>query len=129
MSVGKIERRIERLEATFCNCRRNEATAYHNSPELAAIRSIRCPVHGARDLGVIVRMPSSRPLRPEDRDFCSCLPCAAREWREGKRGPLTAEEWEEEYRSWEEQVTDEAMEPVRQEETRAQSLVRQYEPK
>ena len=63
--------------------------------------SVRCHVHEHRDLGRLRRMPSAWPLRPEDRKFCSCTPCAARDFIAGFRGPLTEEEQIEEERRWE----------------------------
>jgi len=63
--------------------------------------SISCPVHEFRDLGDLLWMPPGTPLRPEDSHLCSCPSSPTRDWLEGKRGPLTLEEQEEECRTWE----------------------------
>ena len=112
-----LERRIAALEKALrgaCTCRREQATGYHTLAELDALMSIRCPVHGRRDLGVVVWLPPDSPLFPADRELCLCSPSAAREWREGRRGPLTAEEREQVYARWEEQVSGEAAGKIRQ---------------
>lgn len=114
MSLPQIEKRVRRLEALSlpvdcrCNCRTEEVTLYHNAADLARIITARCPVHGIRDLGCVSWVPSGMPLNVEDRCFCSCPPCPAREWLEGKRGPLTEDEQDEECRSWKQQLTTEA---------------------
>ncbi len=125
-----LERRIAVLEKALrgtCNCRREQATGYHNLAELVAIMTIRCPVHGRRDLGDVVWLPPSSPLHPEDRHVCSCPSNGAREWREGRRGPLTEEEREQAYARWEEQVSGEAAGRIRQDQTRARQLLDQYQ--
>ena len=130
MRSPNLERRIADLERSprgVCNCRRGQATGYHTVAELVAIMSIPCPVHGRRDLGDVVWVPPSTPLHPEDRGLCSCPPCAAREWREDKRGPLTPGEQEEEYGSWEQQLSAEGMEKVCQDQVHVQRLLRRYE--
>ena len=89
--------------------------------------AVLCPVHGSRDLGCVLYLPPSSPLRAEDRELCRCPPSAGREWREGRRGPLTEAEREQEYRSWEEQMSPEAIEGFRRDQDRASQLIQQYE--
>ena len=130
MGFPHLERRIAALERALrgaCNCRREQATGYHTLAELDALMSIRCPVHGRRDLGVVVWLPPDSPLLPADRELCLCSPSAAREWREGRRGPLTEEEREQVYARWEEQVSGEAAGKIRQEQTRARQLLYQFQ--
>lgn len=130
MRFRKLEQRVTAMEKAgrgVCNCRAGQATRYHTAADLAEILSIHCPVHDVRDLGCVLWLPPSSPLRSEDRDLSSCLPCAAREWREGRRGPLTEAEWEQEYRSWEEQLSVEAIERFRHDQTRAKQLLQRYE--
>ncbi len=126
----RLAARVNTLEAVVrgatCNCRVDEETLYHTAADLARIMSVRCPVHNQRDLGYMLWLPPSSPLRLEDRELCSCPPCAAREWREGSRGPLTAEEWEQECRSWEEQLSTEAFGKFRADQARARQLLQQY---
>ena len=105
MSMGflHLERRIAALEKALrgpCNCRREQATGYHTLAELIAIMDVGCPVRGRRDLGLVVWLPPDTPLFPADRELAS----AAREWREGRRGPLTEEEREQAHARWKEQV-------------------------
>ena len=126
----QLERRITALEKALrgaCNCRCEQATVYHTFAELIEIMSLHCLVHGRRDLGDVVWVPPSTPLHPQDRGLCSCPPSAAREWREGRRGPLTAEEREREYARWEEQVSGEAAGRIRQDQARARQLLHQYQ--
>jgi hypothetical protein len=124
-----LTRRIAELESAarghICNCRGGEATVYHTAADLARIRNVHCPVHGERDLGLLVCLPPGGPLRPDDRALCSCPPCAAREWREGQRGPLTEGEREDEIRSWEEQLSGEAMEKFDHDQAQVKPLLRQ----
>jgi len=125
-----LERRIAALENVLrgaCNCRREQATGYHMLTELIAIMDVGCPVHDRRDLGVVVWLPPDSPLFPADRELCLCPPSAVREWREGRRGRLTAEEREREYALWEEQVSSEAAGKIRQDMTRARQLLHQYQ--
>jgi len=125
--------RISTLEAKrrghVCHCRRGGETRYHTAAELARVLSICCPVHEVRDLGFLLWVPPSTPLYPEDCKLCFCPPCAAREWREGRRGPLTEAEREQEYRSWEEQLSTEVIERFRRDQARARQLIQQYERK
>lgn len=126
----QLDRRITALERALrgdCNCRREQATGYHTLAELDAIMSIRCPVHGRRDLGVVVWLPPDSPLFPADRELCLCSPNAVREWREGRRGPLTEEEREQVYARWEEQVSGEAAGRIRQDQTRARQLLHKFQ--
>jgi hypothetical protein len=126
----RLAARVNTLEAVVrgatCNCRVDEETLYHTAADLARIMSVRCPVHNQRDLGYMLWLPPSSPLRLEDRELCSCPPCAAREWREGRRGPLTEEEREQEYRSWEEQLSGEAAEQFRRDQARSRQLLQRY---
>jgi len=126
----QLERRLTALEKALrgpCNCRREQATGYHTLAELVAIMSIPCPVHGKRDLGLVVWLPPGTPLFPGDRELCLCPPSAARDWREGRRGPLTEEEREQVYVRWEEQVSGEAAGRIRQDQARARQLLDQYQ--
>lgn len=128
--LSAVRLRIVALEATMrsqvCNCRKGQETRYHAAADLARILSVRCPVHEERDLGFLLGVPPSTPLHPEDRRLCSCPPCAAREWREGRRGPLTEEEREQEYRSWEQQMSGEAAEQFRRDQARSRQLLQRY---
>jgi len=100
MGLPALEKRMRVLELALlreargmqCSCRPGQETGYHNAEELEKILKIRCPVHNIRDLGYLRWTPSGMPLRPEDRDFCSCPPCAIRDFLQGERGPLTEEE-------------------------------------
>ncbi len=129
--LSLLLRRIIALEAatraTVCNCRWDQETFYHTTTDLASIMAVPCSVHALRDLGCLLWLPPSSPLRPEDSTLCTCPPCAAREWREGRRGPLTKEEQEEEYHRWEEQLSAEAIEKFRCDQAQAKQLLRAYE--
>lgn len=129
--LSSLMLRISALEAKgsghVCNCRRGEETRYHTAADLACVLSVRCPVHEVRDLGFLLWVPPSTPLHPEDCGLCSCPPCAARDWREGRRGLLTDEEREQEYRSWEEQLSPQPIEGFRRDQDRASHLIQQYE--
>ena len=122
--------RVSALEAAMlaivCNCRRGQETIYHTAADLAAIMAVPCPVHTVRDLGCLLWLPPSSPLRSEDGTLCTCPPCAARAWREGRRGPLIREEQEEECRSWEQQLTGEEMNKVHQNQLQVKRLLRLY---
>jgi hypothetical protein len=125
-----LERRIAALERALrgaCNCRREQATGYHTLAELMAIMGISCPVHGRRALAVVVWLPPDSPLFPPDRELCLCPPNAVREWREGRRGPLTAEEREQVYARWEDQVSGEAAGRIRQDQARSRQLLHQFQ--
>jgi hypothetical protein len=123
--------RVSVLEANkgghVCNCRNGEETRYHTAAELSRILNVRCPVHEVRDVGWLLWVPPSTPLRREDRSLCSCPPCAGRSWREGTRGPLNDEEREQEYGRWEEQLGADAKERFRRDQVRVKRLVHVYE--
>ena len=115
MSVIRNEHRIRKLEHLrltvdgHCNCREgDQETLYHGAADLERIIAVRCPLHGIRRLGRVSWVPSGMPLRAEDRDLCVCPACAAREWLEGRRGPLTEDEQEAECLNWAQQLTEEA---------------------
>ena len=63
-----LTRRIAELESAargdICNCRGGEATVYHTAADLARIRNVHCPVHGERDLGLLVCLPPRQPPAP-----------------------------------------------------------------
>ncbi len=132
MDFRKLEQRVaamERARRGVCNCRAGQATRYHTAADLAEILNVPCPVHEVRNLGCLLWAPPSTPLRREDRGLCSCPPRAARDWREGKRGTLADEEREQEYRSWEEQVSGEAAGQFRRDQARSRQLLQRYERK
>jgi hypothetical protein len=132
MSFIRIGKRVDKLERSSifvngrCNCRREQLTFYHSAADLERIMTLHCPVHGVRELGRVSWVPSGTPLIGPDRDLCSCRPSPAREWREGRRGPLTAEEWEEECRSGEEQLSTEAIGKFQADQTCVRQLLQQY---
>jgi len=92
-----------------------------------AMMDIRCPVHRFRDLGDLRWLPSRLPLLSEDRTLCSCPPSPVREFLQGKRGPLTELEQEEEERRWERECAPGRDEEFRREQARAERLLYEYQ--
>lgn len=130
MSLIDNENRIRKLEQlcaavdSRCNCREDdEETFYHNIPDLEKIIAVRCPVHGRRVLERVSWVPSGMPLRAEDRHLCLCPPCPAREWFEGRRGPLTEEEQERECHSWEEQLSEQGIASFHQDQIKVKRVL------
>jgi hypothetical protein len=117
MFFRMIEKRIRALEAKLesraCNCRKGRLTLYHSSADLENILSIGCPVHVFLYVREVSWAPASMPLNIEDRSLCCCPPSATREWLEGKRGPLTEEEQDEECATWEQALSADAAEQMR----------------
>ena len=126
MGLPALEKRVRALEQALfgeargrqCNCRSGRETSYHRVAELEEIMKVRCPVHDVRDLGYLRWTPSGMPLRPEDRDFCSCPPCTVREFLQGERGLLTEEEQEGEKQRWEQEYAEASDEEFRREQAR-----------
>ena len=126
MGLPALEKRVRALEQALfgeawgrqCNCRSGRETSYHRVAELEEIMKVRCPVHDVRDLGYLRWTPSGMPLRPEDRDFCSCPPCTVREFLQGERGPLTEEEQQAEEQRWEQKYAEASHEEFRREQAR-----------
>ena len=125
MGLPALEKRVRALEQALfgkareqCNCRSGRETSYHGAAELEEIMNVRCPVHDVRDLGYLRWTPSGMPLRPEDRDFCSCPPCTVREFLQGERGPLTEEEQQAEKQRWEKEYAEASHEEFRREQAR-----------
>ena len=126
MGLPALEKRVRALEQALfgeargrqCNCRSGRETSYHRVAELEEIVNLRCPVHDVRDLGYLRWTPSGMPLRPEDRDFCSCPPCTVREFLQGERGPLTEEEQQAEKQRWEKEYAEASHEEFRREQAR-----------
>jgi|SRR5947209_7193692 len=127
--VRALERALLREGTRECTCRSGQETSYHTAAELEQIMDIRCPVHDVRDLGHLRWTPSGLPLRPEDRDLCSCPPCAVRDFVQGTRGPLTLEEQEVEERRWKREYAEDSDEEFRREHGRAEVLLRRYQQK
>jgi hypothetical protein len=128
--VGVLERAlVRRLGAKDCNCRFGQQTSYHTATELEQIIEICCPVHDVRDLGHVRWIPSGLPLRAEDRDLCSCPPCAVRDFVQGTRGPLTLEEQEREERRWQQEYAEASHEEFRREQARGGVLLHSYQQK
>ena len=126
MGLPALEKRVRALEQALFgeargrqwNCRSGRETSYHGAAELEEIMNVRCPVHDVRDLGYLRWTPSGMPLRPEDRDFCSCPPCTVREFLQGERGPLTEEEQQAEKQRWEKEYAEASHEEFRREQAR-----------
>ncbi len=129
-----LEKRVKALEAIAsrtsvnkaCTCRSEKKTYYHTAADLEQIMGVNCLVHGFRDLGILLWVPPGTPILPEDRPLCSCPSCPTRDWLEGKRGPLTIEEQEEECRGWEPELTADMREKLRIERAQVKELVRKY---
>ena len=126
MGLPALEKRVRALEQAWfgeargrqCNCRSGRETSYHSAAELEEIMNVHCPVHDVRDLGHVNWIPSGLPLRAEDRDLCSCPPCAVRDFVQGTRGPLTLEEQEGEKQRWEQEYAEASHEEFRREQAR-----------
>jgi hypothetical protein len=88
---------------------------------------VRCPAHGFRDLGYLRWLPSELPLQPDDQNLCSCPPCPVREFLQGRRGPLTEVEQEEEEQRWERECDPGSDEEFRRKQARAEQLLQKYE--
>jgi hypothetical protein len=81
--LHKIEIRLSRLEKTLatttrkppvCNCK--EEIRYHNSVCLDTLLKKMprvCLVHGFRELGFFIWIPSELTLLPGDNQFCPCI--------------------------------------------------------
>src|ERR1700674_4333473 len=111
MNMTRINQRLRALETATdsragCRCRFPGKTFFHSVADLERILSLRCPVHIFCDLGELSWVPASMPLRTEDSPLCSCPPSPTREWLEGKRGPLTADEQTVECLSWEQALLE-----------------------
>src|ERR1035437_3918181 len=133
MGIAALEKRIRALEQAFsstgkqCSCRTGGHTIYHIAEELKNLMDIRCAVHGFRDLGHLRWLPSGLPLQPDDQDLCSCPPCPVREFLQGRRGPLTEVEQEEEEQRWERECDPGSDEEFRREQARVEKLLKKYE--
>jgi hypothetical protein len=133
MGWSILEKRVTALEAIWlkrsvgkdCRCRHGQETTFHTAADLARIMNVPCPLH-TRDLGALVWVPPGTPLRPEDRDLCGCPSSPTRDWLEGKRGPLTVGEQEQECLSWEIEPTAETKKKLRIEEQRVEALLQTY---
>jgi len=131
MALPTLEKRVRALEAIAltsvnkdCRCRLGRKTYYHTPADLEHIMSVSCPVHEFRDLGNLLWMPLGTPLRLEDSHLCLCPSSATRDWLEGKRGPLTEQEQEEECRTWE--LTADTEVDVRIERVTVEKLLQTY---
>jgi hypothetical protein len=133
MGLTQLEKRIRALELAYlesgkeCRCRSRGQTTFHSAKELNAVLDIRCPRHGFRDLGHLRWLPSGLPLQPEDQNCCSCPPCPVREFLQGRRGPLTEVEQEEEEQRWERVWGPSSDEEFRREQARVEKLLKKYE--
>lgn len=133
-NLTALEKRVRALEANslmmrvnkYCRCRFGQKTKYHTAADLEHIMSVFCPVHEFRDLGDLLWVPPGTPLRPEDSHLCSCPSCPTRDLLEGKRGPLTTEEQEEECRTWEPELTADMEENLRIERAKLEVLLQTY---
>ena len=91
------------------------------------IMKVGCPAHGFRDLGYLRWLPSGLPLRCDDQNLCSCRPSPVRELLQGRRGPLTDAEQEEEKHRWERECGPGSDEEFRSKQARMQLLLKKYE--
>jgi hypothetical protein len=131
-NLSALEKRVRELEVMLltmsvskdCRCRFGQVTKYHTAADLEHIMSVSCPVHEFRDLGELLWVPPGMPLRPEDSHLCSCPPCPTRDLLEGKRGPLTQEEQEDECCTWE--LTADTAEDFSIERARLKALLHKY---
>src|ERR1035438_9022341 len=132
MRIAALEKRIRALEQWFwvtgklCSCRTGGQTTYHSAEELKNIIDIPCPAHGFRDLGHLRWLPSGLPLQPDDQNLCSCPPSPVRELLQGRRGPLTDVEQEEEEQRWERECGPGSDEEFRREQGRVDQLLKKY---
>jgi len=133
VALAGIEKRLRALEqilfvgAKECNCRVGHKTIYHDEAELARIMAVSCPVHSIRDLGEVMWVGRSLPLRRDDQQFCSCPPSPLRELLLGRRGPLTQAEHEVEVERWAREYGSGADEKFRRDQDRIKQLLRIYE--
>ncbi len=87
---------------------------------------VRCPAHGFRDLGRLRWLSSGLPLQPGDQNLCSCPPCPVREFLQGRRGPLSKMEQEEEEQRWEREFGANSDGEFRREQARVEKLLQKY---
>lgn len=133
MDFAALEKRISVLEQAVsatgkhCNCRTGERATYHSAEELKKLMDIRCPAHGFRELGHLRWLPSGLPLRPDDRNLCSCPPCPVRDFLQDRRGPLTEAEQEKEERRWEAEYGTSSDGKFRREQALVEQVLRKYE--
>jgi hypothetical protein len=133
MGIAALEKRVRALERALsaagrqCNCRTGEQTTYHSAEELKNLMDARCPTHGFRDLGHLGQLASGLPLQPDDQNLCSCPPCPVREFLQGRRGPLTEAEQEEEQQRWEREIGPGSNEGFARDQARVEELLRKYE--
>jgi hypothetical protein len=132
MGIAALEKRLRALEQAFsatgklCSCRPGGQTTYHSAEELKNIMDVRCPAHGFRDLGHLRWLPSGLPLQPDDKNLCSCPPCPVRDFLQGRRGPLTEVEEEEEEQRWEREYGAGSDDEFRREQARVEQLLQRY---
>jgi len=133
MSFAALEKRIRALEQAVsatgkrCTCRTGDRTTYHTAEELKKLMDIRCPAHGFRDLGHLKWLPSGLPLRADDQNLCSCPPCPVRDVLQGRRGPLTEAEEEQEEQRWEAENGTSSDGKFRREQALVEQVLRKYE--
>jgi hypothetical protein len=132
MSRAALKKRITKLELFVlrrggCTCRSGQQTFYHTAAELEQILNVGCPVHGFRDLGCILWVPSGIPMHPEDRDLCGCPSHPGRDWLAGKRGPLAQQEMEESCGQWQAELSEKARQDFRTQQKRSEELITVYQ--
>jgi hypothetical protein len=133
MGIAALEKRVRALEQALsatgkqCSCRAGGQTTYHSAEELKNLMDIRCPAHGFRDLGYLRQLPSGLPLQPDDQNLCSCPPCRVREFLQGRRGPLTDVEQQEEEQRWERECGPGSDEEFGRKQARIEQLLQKYD--
>jgi hypothetical protein len=100
---------------------------YHNAAELARILAVSCPAHSICDLGEVMWVGKSLPLRRDDEQFCSCPPSPVRELLLGRRGPLDEAEHRAQEERWMREYGPSSDEQFRRDQERVKQLLRIYE--
>lgn len=132
MGLAGIEKRLRAFEEIVlagvekCNCRAGQKTMYHDAAELARIVTVSCPMHSIRDLGEVMWVGRSIPLRREDHQFCSCPLSPLRELLLGRRGPLNEAEHKEQEERWVSEYGPGSEEQFCRDQDRAKQLLRLY---
>jgi hypothetical protein len=129
LALGKRLCALEQFYAAGaeCSCRAGETTVYHNSAELARIMQVSCAVHEFRDLGEVMWVGRSLPLRRDDQQFCSCPPSPLRELLLGGRGPLDEAEQREQKERWMREYGPSSNERFRNDQDQVTQLFRVYD--
>lgn len=128
-----IEKRLRALEQVLfagtveCTCRVRQKTMYHDAAELARIMALSCPIHSICDLGELIWVGRSVPLRREDQQFCSCPPSPLRELLMGRRDVLSEAEQRQEEQRWMREFGSCSDMEFRKDQDRVKQILRIYE--